>query len=109
MKSSLREVFSLGLCPPDVETVDPDAIPAMRMGGVAGQPRQPGLRCHVRREIRLPAEFGRGDDVDDGPGDRTLAHVLDGCLHREERTAEVHRDVLVEEFLGGVEQRAARG
>ena len=62
---------SLGLCfasacgPADVEAVDADAVPSVRVGGVAGQAGQAGLGRHVRREVPLAAVFGDREDVDD--------------------------------------------
>ena len=43
------------------------------------------------------------------PGCAALPHVGDGGLHQEERGPQVDRDVLVEQFRGGVQQGAAGG
>jgi hypothetical protein len=43
------------------------------------------------------------------PGSPRPLHVGDCCLHQEERTAQVHGDVLVEQSGGGVQHGASGG
>ena len=73
------------------------------------KPAEPGLRGDVRRQERLAAVGVNGDDVDDGARFAPLPHVGDRCLHQEERSAQVHRDVLVEQLRGGVQHGAPGG
>src|SRR5918992_2454706 len=68
VEGALGGVLALGLRPADVQAVDADAVPAVRVSGVAGQAGEARLGCDVRREVGLPSELGGGDDVDDVAG-----------------------------------------
>ena len=107
--SALGLVLAVGGRPAHVQAVDPDPVPAVGVGGVLGQPGQPGLRRDVGREKRLAAVGVDGDDVDDAARFAAPLHVGDRRLHEEERGPQVHRDVLVEQFRGGVQHAAAGG
>ena len=98
VEAPLGRVLALGLGPADVHAVDPDPVPPVRERGIAGQPDQAGLRGDVRRQVGLATVGRHRDDVDDGAARAAGDHVLDRCLHEEERTAKIDRDVLVEEF-----------
>ena len=102
-------VLALRVGPADVKAVDADAVPPVRVCGVARRSGEPGFGCDVRGEVGLTAELGDRDDVDDCPGRLAADHVSDDSLHREVRAAQIHRDVRVEQFGRRVEQRAARG
>jgi hypothetical protein len=106
---ALGGVLALGVGPPDVQAVDPDPVPAVRVGGVAGQPGQPGLGRDVRGQVRLPRVSGAGDDVDDGARGLAGDQIGHHRLHEEEGRLQVHRDVRVEQLRGGIEQRAPAG
>src|SRR5215216_1771255 len=109
VEGALGGVLALGLGPADVEAVDPDPVPAVGVGGVAGQAGQAGLGRDVGGQIRLTAQLGGGDDVDDRALRLVGQHVLDGGLHQEERRPQVDRDVGVEQLRGGVQQGASCG
>ena len=106
---ALGRVLALGVGPPDVHAVDPDAVPPVGVRGVAGSTGEPRLGRDVGGEIRLTAELGDGDDVHDRPRSATAEHVLHDGLHGEEGAAEVDRDVGVEQLGSGVDQRAPGG
>src|SRR5215211_3542364 len=85
VEGPLGGVLPLGLGPADVEAVDADAVPAVGVGGVAGQAGQAGLGGHVGGQVRLAAQLGRGDDVDDRAGRLAGQHVPDRGLHQRPR------------------------
>src|ERR1700749_3934073 len=66
VEPALGLVLALGVGPADVQAVDPDPVPAVRVRGVAGQPGQPGLGRDVRGQVRLTGVRGGTHDVDDG-------------------------------------------
>jgi hypothetical protein len=106
VEAALGGILALGVGPPDVQAVDADPVPAVRVRRVAGQPGQPGLGRDVRGQVRLAGVLGRAADVDDrarGPSGDQVGHHR---LHEEERCLQVHRDVRVEQLRRGVEQRA---
>src|SRR5690606_11723870 len=109
VERALGGVLALGPGPADVEAVDPDPVPAVGVGGVAGQAGQTGLGRDVGGEVGRAAEFGDRDDVDDRAGRLAAQHVLHGGPHGEEGAAQVDRDVPVEHLGGRVEQGAAVG
>src|SRR5690606_8092619 len=63
VERALGGVLALGPGPADVEAVDPDPVPAVGVGGVAGQAGQTGLGRDVGGEVGRAAEFGDRDDV----------------------------------------------
>ena len=109
MEGALGGILALGLGPADIESVDPDSVKAVSVGGIASEAHQARFRGHVRRQIGLSAVCGEGDDVDDRSGCLTAAHVLHGGLHDEERCPQIDGDMSVEEFDVGVQQCSTRG
>ena len=106
----LDGVLALGLGPADVDAVDPDPVPAVGVGGVAGQPDQAGLGGDVRRQVGLAAVRRHGDDVDDRARlARGATMSATAACMRKNGASQVDRDVLVEQLGRGVEQRAAGG
>ena len=79
------------------------------MRRVLGEADEPGLRCGVRGQVRLPAVRRHGDHVDDRAGLAAADHVGHRRLHEEERRPQVHRDVAVEQLRRGVQERPAVG
>jgi len=98
VEGALRGVLALGRGPADVEPVDPDAVEAVGVRRVAGEAGQAGLGRDVGGQVCLAAVLGGRDDVDDGSRRPPGKHVLDDCLHEEERGAQVDGDVLVEQL-----------
>ncbi len=97
---ALDGVFALRVRPADVESIDPHPVPPVGVCRVLGQPDQAGLGRAVGRQIGLTAVRRHRDDVDDGAGFAAAHHVGDGRLHRKEGTAQVDRNVLVEDWGG---------
>ncbi len=109
VEPALGGILALGVGPPDVQGVDPDPVPPVRMRGVTGQPGQPSLGRDVRREVGLPGVCRRRADVDDGAGGLARNQVGDHGLHQEERGLQVYCDVRVEQLGRGVQHRTPGG
>jgi hypothetical protein len=68
VEPALGGVFPVGVGPADVQGVDADLVPAVRVRGIAGQAGQAGLGRDVRGEVGLADVRRRTADVDDGAG-----------------------------------------
>ena len=77
--------------PADIDPVDPDAVEAMGVRRVLGQPGQRRLGRGVDRKRRRAAVSVNGEDIDDRARRAASTQVVDKPLHEKERRTRIDR------------------